>query len=80
MTKVAREELDELGDGIDECNVMYLPQVHMPSHRMSAFTDNSPIDFYFLYIGKFLKYKIFKDAGCSIIIIIIIIIISFTSN
>ena len=45
MTKVAREELDELGDGIDECNVMYLPQVCMPSHRMSAFTDNSPIDF-----------------------------------
>ena len=28
MTKVAREELDELGDDIDECNVMYLPQVY----------------------------------------------------
>ena len=27
MTKVAREELDALGDDIDECNVMYLPQV-----------------------------------------------------
>ena len=27
MTRVAKEELDELGDGIDECNVMYLPQV-----------------------------------------------------
>ena len=27
MTKVAREELNELGDEIDECNVMYLPQV-----------------------------------------------------
>ena len=27
MTKVAKEELDELGDDIDECNVMYLPQV-----------------------------------------------------
>ena len=27
MTRVAREELDQLGDDIDECNVMYLPQV-----------------------------------------------------
>ena len=27
MTRVAKEELDELGDSIDECNVMHLPQV-----------------------------------------------------
>jgi len=27
MTRVAREELDQLGDDVDECNVMYLPQV-----------------------------------------------------
>ncbi|XP_065905616.1 mutS protein homolog 5-like [Dysidea avara] len=27
MTRVAREELDQLGDDIDECNIMYLPQL-----------------------------------------------------
>ena len=50
MTKVAREELDELGDDIDECNVMYLPQVITVLHCLgtiksthSLLSDNSCI-------------------------------------
>ena len=31
MTKIAREELEKLSDDVQECSVIYMPQVGLPT-------------------------------------------------
>ena len=61
MTRVAREELDQLGDDIDECNVMYLPQVH--SVRVIALKCTTAFLCYIYTLSFSLVHYVFNELG-----------------
>ena len=45
MTEVAREELKRLPDGIEECSVIYLPQVREDCRASGRASENNLCDF-----------------------------------